>query len=217
MAFSVQTASKADIHELIKIHMAAFANDNAVRLMFKSEDEYEAKLQGILSSGSSDPRAFTLKAVSDDSNEILAWLGYVCIEYSELGAPPSPSELTAETLLNPTLRSILIADFERVQNEWMADKKYIHIGTAVTHPSHQGKGIGSALIRSMTSRADEDDVPCWIQSSPVAHSVYYHAGFRDVGSFEVDLREWAPGGKEGKTGWGVFEIRYMLRLPQSKS
>lgn len=33
---------------------------------------------------------------------------------------------------------------------------------------------------------------------------------------EIDLREYAPGGKNGRQGWGIFEFVYMLRLPDTK-
>lgn len=63
------------------------------------------------------------------------------------------------------------------------------------------------------SKADLDSVPCWIESSP---ALSYHAGFRDVGSLEVDLREYAPGGNTGTRDWGIFELVYMLRLLNTK-
>jgi len=221
------SALQSDIPALIRIHMSAFENDNAARLMFKSKKDYEQKLQGMLTSQISDPNSSVIKAVSTSTstNEILGWLGCEWIGYPELGSSVSASDGPAKALAagepkpaegERTLRSVMRVDFARVQEEWMAGKQYIHIGTAVTHPSHQRKGVGSALVRWATSKADRDGVPCWIQSSPVAHGVYYHCGFRDVGRLEMDLREFAPGGREGKMGWGGNEFVYMLRLPDTK-
>ena len=94
-----------------------------------------------------------------------------------------------------------------MQIEWMSNKRYIYLNTLVTDPSHQGQSIGSALVRWATSKADTDadadGVPCWKQSSPVAHGVYAKAGFKDIGMLDIDLNKFAPGGKEGQRGWKV--------------
>ncbi|KAK4698084.1 hypothetical protein P7C71_g96, partial [Lecanoromycetidae sp. Uapishka_2] len=225
---SLDAASKSDIPTFIQIHAAAFAKDNAVRLMFKSTSEYTEKLHGMLTSQVADPNYSVIKAVRKSTDEVLGWLGFEWIGYpssdgqydgKEVQIPVNP---LAASDAEPkggerTLRSVMHADFRRVQDEWMKGKRYIHIGTVVVHPSHQGKGVGSALVRFATSKADSNQDPCWIQSSPAAHGVYYHCGFRDVGRLEVDLREFADGGSEGKEGWGIFEFVYMLRLPENRT
>ena len=84
-------------------------------------------------------------------------------------------------------------------------------------PAAQGHGVGTALVRWVTDEADKQGICCWLQSSPVAHSLYLRKGFKEVGSLELDLSEFAPGGKEGGWGWGVYKYRYMLRLPETRS
>jgi hypothetical protein len=46
----------------------------------------------------------------------------------------------------------------------------------------------------------------------VGYRLYLRAGYRDVGRLEVDLREFVPGAKGGKWGWGLYGFRIMLRL-----
>lgn len=226
--FSFIPALKSDIPALVQIHMAAFANENLVRLMFKSLSEYSEKVQGMLESQIPDPDYSVIKAISTSTDEIFGWLGCGWVGYpsSHDGSVGKEAEIPANPLGagesraedgERTLRSVMNADFARVQDEWMSGKQYIHIGTAVVHPSHQRQGVGSALVGWATSRADAERVPCWVQSSPIAHGVYYRCGFRDVGRLELDLREFVAGGKNGilgKSGWGPFELVHMLRLAE---
>lgn len=67
-----------------------------------------------------------------------------------------------------------------------------------------------------TSKADDSHIPCWLQSSPVTHPLYYRAGFRDVGSLEIDLKKFVPGAKGGSGDGDTFEFRYVLRLPEDR-
>ena len=42
-----------------------------------------------------------------------------------------------------------------------------------TDPSHQGKGIGSALIRAVTDRCDEEGMPGYLESSKESNVPFY--------------------------------------------
>lgn len=201
--------------------MAGFANDNPTRLIFKSKDEYEAVLLEMLKGQLSDPKAAVIKAVHKDTGNILGWqacrfLGKddeseskaITIAGSEEGKDKTEGAVRS-------LHAVLKEDFVRVQRDWMADKEYIHFDTLVVDPTAQGHGVGTALVRWVTDKADEQGIYCWLQSSRAAHSIYLKSGYKDVSSFKVDLSEFAPGGKEGGWGWGVYDFRYMLRLPKS--
>ena len=219
-AFSLTEALESEIPSLVRIHIAAFALDNSSRLMFKDNATRERKLQEMLQAQISDPNYAVIKAVGKDTDKIFGWLGCGWIGYAKSQRKDNPAKI--DELGKPqvkgesSLQEVLRKDFTKVQSEWMAGKKYIHIGTLVTDPAHQGKGVGTALVHWATSRADDSHIPCWLQSSPVAHPMYYRAGFRNVGSLEIDLREFVLGAKGGKWGWGPFEFRYMLRLPEDR-
>lgn len=201
--------------------MAGFANDNPTRLIFKDKNEYETVLLEMLKGQISDPKAAVIKAVHKDTGNILGW------QSCRFRGKEDESESKATTFagLEPgknqkgeavrTLHSVLKEDFVRVQRDWMANKEYIHFDTLVVDPTAQGRGVGTALVRWVTDKADEQGIYCWLQSSRAAHSIYLKAGYKDVSSFKVDLSEFAPGGKEGGWGWGLYDFRYMLRLPKS--
>ena len=220
-AMSILPASEDDLPTLIRIHMAGFAHDNPSRLMFENNEQDEARLLERLKARHSDPKVAVIKAVSKDTGKILGWQACRFLDKGddvESKVTPIAGFEAAkheETDNVRTLRSVLKEDAIRVQRDWMADRKYIHFNTLVVDPAAQGHGVGTALVRWVTDKADEQGIYCWLQASRAAHGIYLRAGYRDVHSFKLDLSEFAPGGKEGGWGFGVYDFRYMLRLPKS--
>jgi predicted N-acetyltransferase YhbS len=85
-------------------------------------------------------------------------------------------------------------------------------------PQHQGKGVGSALLKWGTDRADEHGVFMWVHSSEASYKVYSNGGFKVVGVLDLDLDAWAPGPPPGEgegAKWGRYVCRYMKRLPKN--
>lgn len=56
-----------------------------------------------------------------------------------------------------------------------------------TGPQYQKRGAASMLIKWGLQRADELNLPVYLESSPVAHDFYEKHGFKDVNKIEVDL------------------------------
>lgn len=59
-------------------------------------------------------------------------------------------------------------------------------------PEHEGRGIGSALVRAVMEAADRDGEPLVVlEGSP---GYYGRLGFRDASDhgIEIDLPDWAP-------------------------
>lgn len=54
-----------------------------------------------------------------------------------------------------------------------------------THPSYNGKGIASMLLKWGLDRADNDKVPVFLSASPAGKPVYERRGFRVVQEEEV--------------------------------
>ena len=82
------------------------------------------------------------------------------------------------------------------------------------HPDFQGKGVGRALVRWGTERADRDGVGCWVQSSMDGSKVFEKEGFTEVDRLETDLGGWAEGVvREGGGSWGEYVWKYMIRPP----
>lgn len=66
-----------------------------------------------------------------------------------------------------------------------------------TDPAHQGKGIGSALISHVTDSADEQGLPCYLESSKESNLAFYgRHGFEVTKALEL------PAG--GPTVWAMW-------------
>lgn len=59
-----------------------------------------------------------------------------------------------------------------------------------TDPAFQGRGAGSALIDWGKKKADELDLPIYLESSTKGHGFYKKHGFKDVEVMEIDFSTW---------------------------
>ncbi|KAI0484942.1 hypothetical protein GGR56DRAFT_669447 [Xylariaceae sp. FL0804] len=102
----------------------------------------------------------------------------------------------------------------------------LYVGGLCVDPPHGGRGVGSALLRWGTARADRAGVFCWVHSSEAGWPTFARHGFEVVDRLTVDLDEWAAprrrrrsseGGEvaeEKRAVWGEYTFRYMVRQPR---
>lgn len=114
------------------------------------------------------------------------------------------------------LESMTSADLKHWMDKLMPEgTKCMFVVSLCVAPKWQSQGVGSALLRWGTERADAAGVFIWVHSSAGAWPMYAKHGFETVGTLDVDLDEYAPApapDQEGK--WGHYEFRYMKRLPR---
>jgi GNAT superfamily N-acetyltransferase len=102
---------------------------------------------------------------------------------------------------------------------WMDGRRHILVNALFVLPQHQKAGVGKLLLGKMHEFADRERIPAFLQATPFGYRLYKKAGWKQVGKLEVDLRKWIDG-PEGEEedgpafGWGVYEFRYMTRLPE---
>jgi GNAT superfamily N-acetyltransferase len=59
-----------------------------------------------------------------------------------------------------------------------------YLATLGTEPAHQGQGIGSALLRSLLTRADDEGVPAYLESSKDRNvPLYARFGFEVIDEY----------------------------------
>ncbi|KAF6230068.1 hypothetical protein HO133_004407 [Letharia lupina] len=100
------------------------------------------------------------------------------------------------------------------------------INALVVHPLHQGRGVASALLNSITEIADMRKRPIWVQApedpavaqGALKEGLFRRAGFTCAGELNLDLDSYASGSRQCDKGKGVslgtYKWNYMLRLPQ---
>ncbi|KAI0853181.1 acyl-CoA N-acyltransferase [Daldinia vernicosa] len=99
------------------------------------------------------------------------------------------------------------------------------IGLTVS-PSHQSRGVGTALMRYGNTIADDLGLSIWVHSSHQAYEAYKKLGFETTRELDIDLDEYAPRGptegeevmgEKGSGKWGRYVIRYMRRTPKKST
>ena len=62
------------------------------------------------------------------------------------------------------------------------------VNMLATHPLYQRKGLGKMLLEHGLGFAERDGAKTYLTSSPAGLPLYLILGWKEVGSFEVDLR-----------------------------
>ena len=86
-----------------------------------------------------------------------------------------------------------ITNLNAMERKHPREPAHWYLAILGTDPRHQGSGIGSALIRAITDRCDEQGLPAYLESSKEQNVPYYARH-----GFEV-REEIAPGG--GPSMW----------------
>ncbi|KAI1420432.1 acyl-CoA N-acyltransferase [Xylaria sp. FL1777] len=112
-----------------------------------------------------------------------------------------------------------------LQNLVPADTPCMFVVGLAVSPSHEGRGIGRALLRHGNAIADERGLSIWVHSSHRAYVAYSKAGFVTRRELRIDLDDYAPrpprngeatmavAGRDDDGQWGQYVIRYMERKP----
>ncbi|KAM3448308.1 hypothetical protein MY3296_007915 [Beauveria thailandica] len=136
-------------------------------------------------------------------------------EQEEASQPAPAAEET-----DPIKRLVALTDAD--MRAWMAEvmpagtRCLFIIGLTVS-PAHQGRGVGSALLRWGKDICDDSGAFAWVHSSDAAWRMYRKSGFEVVRSLDVDLDEYAPcrpPGEGADARWGRYVFRYMKYVPK---
>lgn len=225
----VLPAVESDVAAMSRIMGDAFAADRhtMIKDLGRADGSVADDMEPALTSWiTGSPRATVLKAVDDLSGEMLGW---VCWSRNyDVADDARPSQLAAPRPI-PTApparkdESNAAARLERLTNDdlvrWQRDvmpagSRCRFVVAVAVSPVAQSRGVGSALISWGTSRADADNVFCWVHSSEIGRQVFSRAGFVEVGHLTVDLDEFAPRPAvpaEQPDRWGTYTFHHMRR------
>lgn len=99
----------------------------------------------------------------------------------------------------------IVVDGERVGFlDWSMERDHVFIGNIELVPAHQGRGIGSRVVRDVVAQAAERGLPTRLQVLRVnnrARQLYARLGFVTTGTTETHvLMEWQLPLEEGRDG-----------------
>jgi len=77
----------------------------------------------------------------------------------------------------------------KIHREIMQGKKHVYLSILAIHPDHQRKGAGIAGLQWGTDKADELDLPAYLESSVMGKGLYEKFGFSFVKMFPFNPRE----------------------------
>ncbi|KAI0506836.1 acyl-CoA N-acyltransferase [Xylaria bambusicola] len=145
---------------------------------------------------------------------------------TELGKPQAPAN-AAEDVRDPIERLHALEDADMqywLQNIVPADTPCILVVGLAVSPSHERRGIGTALLSHGNTIADERGLSIWVHSSHQAYNAYIKAGFETRRELRIELDDYAPrpprdgeltmaalAGRDEDGRWGRYVIRYMER------
>jgi ribosomal protein S18 acetylase RimI-like enzyme len=91
-----------------------------------------------------------------------------------------------EDTVAPDKHAALFAAFELMDRFHPAEPCW-HLADIAIDPSHQGRGLGTALLTTCLDRCDDDGRPAYLESTNAANlSIYRRFGFEQIGVIETD-------------------------------
>jgi len=79
-------------------------------------------------------------------------------------------------------RLISMSDVEKLHPR----EPHYYLAVLGTHPDHQGRGLGSAVLAPTMAKADEDGVACYLESSKESNVAFYaRHGFEVTGTHDI--------------------------------
>ncbi|KAJ5670962.1 hypothetical protein N7507_000089 [Penicillium longicatenatum] len=225
MTYQVEYATEQDAIGLGCINNDSFQTRLMLSAMFPETDEPSLRTYKSYQTMKhlASPEAHVLK-VRDPSSGVIVGYGRWQIP-AVLGVPPNVPELSEQAQIyakDPVafapqpMNKEVYAAFRRLLDEgrkqYTTDRdmsrfsailkapllliSVIVLDLLATLPSHQGRGIGSALIRWGTQLADSLQTRIYLEATPEGYPIYLKYGWKRLDEVELDLGKFGGHGKE---------------------
>ncbi|KAF1957467.1 acyl-CoA N-acyltransferase [Byssothecium circinans] len=210
MAFHIEEATDADITAAMQAEAAAYGanKDAAGAILFpgpSSPDRLELKIQQIIDMRKNDPTTTFLKAVEDETGDLMAFAKWNFYPTEEIAKNAPGRPIPNGPGCNPEACKAFFGGLVQKKAELIGNKPHVYLHMLHTHPKYQKRGAASALIKWGMQKADELGLAVYLESSLQAHTFYHHHGFKDAGRLVVDLQPF--GGEEGMTHSAPLLVR----------
>lgn len=177
---AVRTATRDDAQRCFAVLARAFERDAPCRWMWPDERQY--------------CRAFPRFAAAFGGAAIgLGTAHYYdgfagCALWLSPGAPMD--EQTLEEIINETVspeRHDAAFEFFSQMDRYHPSGPHWHLPLIGVDPVHQGRGIGSALLRHVLDQCDREQLPAHLEAtSPANIRLYSRHGFEELGCIQVE-------------------------------
>ncbi|OJJ84639.1 GNAT family N-acetyltransferase [Aspergillus glaucus CBS 516.65] len=192
MPLNIHPATPRDSSALTTLFLAAFSNPFNLTLFPRTPD-VRAWWEEKFAREATAPGRVLLKVVDTPDNAYAAFAIWKFPKYQsegnqeqeEDGEEKGEGEGQWPRGSDPTLCERFFGSMAAKREEYMGSKPHYYLDMLGTHPSHNGKGIASMLLKWGLDRADNDGVPVFLSASPAGKPMYERRGFRVVQEEEV--------------------------------
>lgn len=181
---TVRKANGADVPALAQVLARAFDDDPMANWFVAQDGRRAERLEHM--------HRVELERISLPHNEVYTTDG---LHGAALWAPPGQWKMGViqqVRLMPAMMKSVTLRRAPKVLSGVTAIEKkhpakpHWYLFVLGTDTPHQGKGIGSALLRPVLERCDRDGVPAYLESSKEKNlPLYERNGFRVTGEFVV--------------------------------
>ena len=175
---SVQTATADEEAAVFAVLTLAFSSDPASRWTWPEPRTFIAAFPRFA-------KAFGGAAFAKGTAHRIGWVG------AALWLPPGagPDEAAMDTLMQETADAGTATDGPKLMQQMAShhsQEPHWYLPLIGIDPAHQGKGLGSALLKHATDICDRDGMPAYLESSNLANvPLYERHGFTALGRIQV--------------------------------
>jgi len=181
---SVRKAQQADLPELVRVMARAFDDDPIANWFVKQDERRSERIHRFMDVGT--------RKLTFPFGEVYTSDG---IHGGALWTPPGKWKMGifGQLMLLPQMASIaswrrmpsVMGGFNAVEKKHPHEPHYYLMALGV-EPEHQGKSIGTQLMRPVLEKCDKDRVPAYLESSKEKNvPLYERNGFKVTEVFQV--------------------------------
>jgi len=212
-AFKLLPAERSDIPRLAEINVTACLPDIAFSLYFPTPQELEKAVTDALEVQFGDPTWLHIKAIDKATGAIGGWASWNILTNEQI--QERDEQIANGSDFAPGLSGHVARETDKLLGKHNWKQSYIRCKALFTDPSFQKQVIGKALVDYGNGVADRQHLPIFLQATPFGFPLYVKGGFEMVDELHIDLRDWAPGGKENDRGYGNYRFRFMRRTSRT--
>ncbi|RHZ50823.1 hypothetical protein CDV55_100218 [Aspergillus turcosus] len=212
MNMNVRYATEADGPAIAELNIICFEHSPLSRNVYRGIDQLSAipmKLSRCYDK-LSDPKMHLLVATDPASNEILGCARWIIPDAqgqarSEMPVLSDEARAMAAAPARPAGMNVAVYEAGLKALEEMRGRHVrgddIVLELLITHPQHQGKGVGKALLDWGVRIADERKARMYLEATPEGYPLYRKFGWRDVDDLVMDFSLY---GGEGEARYVVM-------------